>query len=381
MLETINVYADNHLAPGLTRLALLALDTSLVALWFYCLVQLLVARDAERAASAAHDPTTPLEEGARFVAGTVEFARDERIAVRVTIDQVGEEHHGSKGSVSHRWTETDRETEVRPFYLRHASGARVRVEPEHAEVLLVDALDQEHWTSTHTRRRRAVLSAGEHAIVEGELVRGPDPEDAGEGYRSSNVGWVLRPRDATINISAEDLGRRHALRRWAFFRALFIVPLLGALALLPTLTAHARLVGGEDTLADFVQRIAWTTRNNKGRESQHYAARFVFRDGTETHTIEVDRSDYESLPEQRGASEDGPRAIWVRRVQSMPIALSLGSGATLNAWLFLLSALGLGGVGYFVWKRHTYRRWYERALEESHGGRLPKPSMRTFDER
>ncbi|MBL8678148.1 MAG: hypothetical protein JNK05_03240 [Myxococcales bacterium] len=381
MLETINVYADNHLAPGLTRLALLALDTTLLALWFYCLVQLLLARSAARAANAAHDPATPLEEGARFVAGTVELARHERIAVRVTIKQVGVEHHGSKGSVNHRWTETSRDTEARPFYLRHASGARVRVEPANSQVLLVDALDQEHWTSTHTRQRRAVLSAGERAIVEGELVRGPDPEASGEGYRGSAAGWVLRPRDGAVNISAEDLGRRHTLRGRAFFKALFIVPVLGALALLPTLTAHARLVAGQDTLADYVQRATWTTRNNKGHVTHHYAARFALRDTGETHTIEVDRSDYESLPDSRGFNEEGPQTIWVRRVPSMPVALCLGAGATLSAWLLALSALGLGGVGYFVWKRHTYRRWYERTLVESHSGHLPEPSMRTFDER
>lgn len=381
MLETINVYADNHLSPALTRVALLVLDLSFVGFWFFCLIQMLRARAASVAANAAHDRNEPLREGARFVAGEVELAQNEPLAVRVTITQTGTEQHGSKGGVNHRWTETDRETEVRPFYIRHASGARIRVEPGAYEVLLVDALDEEHWTHRHARKRRATLSAGESAIVEGELVRGHDPEASGEGYRGSSAGWVLRPRDGVVHISTEDLGRRHSLRARAFAIALFVLPFFALAAQLPTITAHARMFAGHDEQAHYVQRANWTTRNNKGRTIYHYAVRYAPRDTGVTDTVEIDSDDYHGLPDGRGLTDDGPRTIWVRRVPAMPFATNIGAGVTVNAWLLVLSAMATAGVGYWVWKRHAYRRWYERALEEGGSGSLPTPSRRTFDER
>jgi hypothetical protein len=225
-----------------------------------------------------------------------------------------------------------------------------------------------------------VLSRNEAAIVEGELVRGHDPEAAGEGYRDNSVGWVLRPRDGFVHISTEDLGRRHSLRARAFAIALLVQPLLAAVALLPTLTAHARVFAGHDETATYEQRTSWTTRNNKGRVTQHYGVRFVLEGTEHTETIEIDRQDYYAVPEVRGASESGPQMIWVRRVPSMSIATSVGQGPTVNGWLYALAVLMAAGVAYWVWQRHSYRRWYERTLVERASGHLPKPSGRTFND-
>jgi hypothetical protein len=148
-----------------------------------------------RQAGEALAGSSPLAVGATFVAGTVELAIDGPGAVRVEVDQSAREITGRDGRpLSHIWNETARRVVAHPFYLRHTSGERVRVEPG-VQPLLIDTLDRT-WYWQHDRRTLAAeLTAGERAVVEGVVQRDADPEvrGGGAGYRdAARAGWVVR---------------------------------------------------------------------------------------------------------------------------------------------------------------------------------------------
>ncbi len=374
--ETLNVYANNHFGPALSFVLVAALDLFVLGLVLFCVRELARARRAVRAAEGAFDPHAPLVDRTRFVAGTVAFARDEKLAVRVSIEQHGSEQSTRNGT-SHQWREVSRHTVARPFYIVHSSGARVRVTAGDADLVLVDQLDKREWTERTRRVRRAELSEGERVVAEGLLQRGHDPEAvAGEGYRGAPVGWSLGPLAGKLHLSTEGLARRHALRARAFTKALIALPLLAACALAPTAGYQVRALMGQDTEATFIGRSFWTTRTNKGGIVEHFAVSYMFeRDGeTVQDRVEVDNSDYFALPDAtRGVYSDGHR-VWVRAVRSFPSMNSLGRGATVHGgWWALSAGMCLLLLGW-VLQKHQYRRWYERPLNDSGSGALPPPT-------
>src|SRR5262245_46714252 len=115
-----------------------------LALTVGSLVAILIARARSRrrarAADSAFDASAPLGTGPSFVAGVVEHSRGADVAVKVVVELRGREWKTAKGRTVHCWEEVRRRTSALPFYLRHASGERVRVEPGN-EPVLVDALD------------------------------------------------------------------------------------------------------------------------------------------------------------------------------------------------------------------------------------------------
>jgi hypothetical protein len=383
--EILTVYARDHLAPGASALVLIALCCIAAGLLLFSLREWLRARAAAREA-AAIDAAGPLREHAVFISGKVALAQGERVAMRVTVKQTGTEHTGSKGQKSWKWTEASREQLVRPFYIVHASGARVRVEPQGAQVHLIDALDQRHWESYRERYHRAELTPGEFVIAEGIVRRGHDPEIVGgEGYRDGAQGWVLGPLAGRIHLSSEDLARRHALRARAFKRMLGWLPAALALSFLPLGTFLWRAVAGESVLATYTGRTSWTSRSSKGRIVYHYALTYevppaalsVHESGVfETGRIEVSEDDYRlRLPDGGQLSQ-----IWLRRVPGHPMLTSTGPKPTVN-YIPALFSLGLMcAVGYQVRKRHVYRRWYEGEMNEEGKGPMPSPSDERFAE-
>jgi hypothetical protein len=385
--EALTVQQGMHLSPGASGLVTFALFALSLGMALFVLREFLRARAAARQA-AAIDAAGPLREHAMFVSGKVALAEGQRIAVRVTVKQRGMEHRNQKGHTRWVWEECLRDTEVKPFYIVHASGARVRVDAQGGEVHLVDALDQRHWVDRNERHLRAELTPGEHVVAEGILRRGHDPEHAGgEGYRDASQGWVLGPLSGRLHLSSEDLSRRHALRARAFGRTLAWLPFALALCLAPLGPYLLRAWFGERVAAAYLGRHHWTTVSNKGQTSHHYAFSYRIdapieeRDASERGQLRVGERDYRLiLPERTSYAVTGEPRIWVRRVRGYPMLTAAGPRSTVHALGALLSSALLFAVGYQIRKRHVYRRWYERDLHENGTGRLADPSGERFAE-
>lgn len=366
------VYEDGHVDPPLSHVMVGLPELALLLGFVLLVAQALRARRRGRDAEAALDPEAPLRAGETFVVGTVELAREAPCAVRVRIEQAGTETH-TKSGWTHRWAEYDRETEAHPFYLRHPSGERIRVEPG-AEPLLVDAVDAWEQTGTLLRTGVAELSPGERCIGEGLLERAPDPErrDGDRGYRDMAQGWVLRPAEGErLHLSTEPLGRRHRLR----FRGLLKAAVIGlGIALGAQLfvgTYLARLFVGERIRAEVESKRHYTTRTSRGGTNQHWevVARWPVSEpqvrGWERYAGDLDELDWQRAREGR--------PIWVRHVEGSELARGFGAGSSVPLVLyalFLLAAfvtLGIWGGAL----RH--RRWYEGKLVHTGSGRLPAP--------
>lgn len=374
-METINIFADNNMDPSAATFLVILVDLLFVGSFVFALRQYLAARrNAEQAKQLGRE-RSELRQGLRFVSGTVELAKDAKYAVRVTIEQEGYENYGKNSSFGFR--EVDRKVDATPFYLKHSSGKRIRIETQGADIVLVDKLDQRHWVTRTQRWVRAELTPNEEVIVEGELQAGHDPEaqDSGNGYRDSAQGWVMKPRDMTLRFCTEGLGHRHELRANALGKLLFLIPLLWAAAQVPLVTYRLRQLIGQDVETQYLGRSTWTTRTSKGGTVYHYAADVIsphMREQGDTERIDIDSSDYYGLP------SEGGQKIWVRYVPGHPMALILGKGNSLHAGLWtvaaIIAAIAAGRTAYV----HRRRRWYEGPYEQSGSGLLPQPSGERF---
>ena len=210
------------------------------------------------------DPRETPVPGPASLCGTVEIAQGMSCAVRVEVTQIGQERESTSLGWSHTWTEIERRIEAHPFYLRLASGERVRVEPA-GEPAFIDTLDQVVPVDSRRRRRCAELTAGEKIYVYGELRRGVDPEAEGQGYRAMGEGLVLgAPRRGRMLLSSEPPGggfaRRARLRVYTIFAVMAMV-IAAQLILAPY---HARRLGGRNetgTVTRLVERKGTKARS------------------------------------------------------------------------------------------------------------------------
>ncbi|UQA59463.1 hypothetical protein [Polyangium aurulentum] len=348
----------SHLVAG-------SATVTLVVAVVFCVIEARKARRAARQANEVAEKPAPLAPGAHFVAGDVELAQGEDVAVRVTVTQVGSETQTRSGH-THGWSESQRTVEANPFYLRHESGARIRVEPPE-NVILVDALDQMEWWAKDRRRQRAELTAGEEAMVEGTLQRGHDPEAMQSGgYRDpAALGWVMKPAaDGRMHISTEDLTRRHVLRARAFDKTLVLVILLGVVAQVALTGYWQRVFYGEDIVASYLNKQMYETRDGKGNVIRNHAIRIEFGKGESRW--DVDPIDYSRLPDSGGE-------IWVRHVPEYPEATALGRGSSVGMVSWVIAVACAAVSAYLTRSTHRYRRWYDGKLVESGEGRLPEP--------
>lgn len=377
MQAILKVFEDNHIEPPWSYLFVFAIDAVMFLVIAFCVREIRRARRAAVEADAVIKPKVALFEGARFVAGTVEFAQGEFEAVRVTISQEGSEEADKNNRKTHTWTETERETRARPFYLRHDTGARIRVEPPD-DVLLVDTLDQKEWLHSSKRKLRAELLPGERVVVEGRLHRAPDPEEVGEtaGYRqAATTGWTMKPSPQKgMHVSTESLSRRHELRARAFYWTCVWVGFLGLVMLIPLGTYRARVLLGENVVATYLGKRTFE-RTSKGKTTLHQGVdiRYESPPGMARFSrgIEVDEDDYVELPA-------GPGEIWLRRVPGFSTATALGQGSSVwvPPWV---AAVVLAGIAvYRAYRTHTYRRWYEGRLIEKDKGPLPPQTNERF---
>ncbi|HRI69403.1 MAG TPA: hypothetical protein PK156_34465 [Polyangium sp.] len=359
---------SNHFGPPWSHILILGLTVIVIADLVWCIREILDARWNMRLARRIETLKFKLYEGARFIAGTTEWAMGSEVAIRVTIGQDGKEIKKRNG-VSHKWTEVQRHTDVAPFYVRTAHGERVRVEPP-SDVLLVDRLDQVEWLLPKWRRRRAELTPGERVIIEGRLDRGVDPE-APDG----KLGWVMRTgRRYGMQASTEGLARRHELRARAFTRTAIIVGIIEVIAAAMVIPYGARLFLGRDELVQYGGKLVYQVQTSKGHFEPHHAAIISYDVGTDhvhNERVDVDLEEFERLPAEKGQ-------IWIRHVPGRHWATALGLGTSVNRSWVLVSAACIALGTYFVVRTHRRRRWYEGPMNEKAQGPLPAPTNERF---
>lgn len=361
---TFDVHADDHIDPPFSHVWCWGLVGVLLIFIVRCLIYRAGSLRQAREADAAFDEHAQLVAGSRFISGRVEFAEGSTSAVMVHVEQTGSETK-NKNSWSHRWTEWNRTVHAAPFYVRRANGERIRVEPG-KDPLLVDDPDRVIWKSREARTRIAALTPNEPVIVEGVLTRGHDPESQqAADYRSTAHGWIMVPaRGERMHLSTEKLGDRHRKRAHGFSKALVILmACLGFVSLL-FVTYEIRLLYGEDTCAEVTRKEVRTSRDSKGRTTNHYEVNLrVAGPGQPVLTRELDRSDWNQVTY-------GDILAFLH-VPIFKSASSPGSGASAHVASIIFAIIAaLVGIVTFVMNRN-HRRWYEGKLEDRRPGRLP----------
>jgi hypothetical protein len=317
-------------------------------------------RQSRAAARTSRDAA--LAPGEAVIAGAVELEEGASVAVRVEVDQQGTESEES-GVWSHQWIETDRRSRVRPFYLRHASGARVRVEPR-ADVTLFNALRGLVRVDLTKRVRVAELTPGDKVFVFGEL----HPEAQTPGHPPRGHGYTLvPPREGRMLVSSEPIAEAFA-RRAAFHRRWAVVAAASALTFNAFFASfHARRFLGETVDVRVTQLREYDDKD----DNEHFS---VTMQGAALFSDEVSRSDFRRLHE-------GDQ-IQVRDVPSWRSAAAIGSHATAHSRAyFAVPLLALIALAYGLRTRAT-RPWYERKkLVDKGTGRLAESKPTAEDAR
>ncbi|EYF08891.1 hypothetical protein [Chondromyces apiculatus] len=355
------IVSVGHLSPGLSFLFVDVMATA--GLLLVAAVALWLSRRQRRAAAqaeASFSPDAPLVPGDAVIMGTVERAHGATVAVRVEIAQDGTESENS-GVWSHTWTEKSRTIQVEPFYLRHASGAGIRVEPG-KDLLLVDTLDGLIRVDLTRRVRSAELLPGEKVFAVGELRRVHDPEAPPQGYRGGTQGYLLGPpRGRPMLLSSEPLGQRFAQRaafhrRWARYAVVATLAFNAVFA-----PFHARRWLGTTTDARVTHLRTYVTQDDDGDDRHHFAVTTKTPDGA-LLVDEVARADFEKLKEGD--------VVQIRHVPSWRWASVIGPGVTaLDDSLFAVPLLGIFALAYRLRTRAS-RSWYERDLVDEGQGRI-----------
>ncbi|KYF90754.1 hypothetical protein BE20_16850 [Sorangium cellulosum] len=354
----LSIVSDHHLDAWLSSVLVDGVATvGLLVLAAHAVRLALRERRAAAQAEASFDPGVALAPGEAVVMGTVERAQGADVAVRVEVEQEGSETESS-GVWSHEWSETDRKVRVQPFYLRHASGARVRVEPGE-DVTLVDALDGMILVDRTKRVRVAELVPGEQVFAVGELRRAPDPEAPTQGYRGAAQGFLLVPRShgRRMLLSSEPLGQRFARRaafhlRWGAFAAVASIAFNAAFA-----GFHARRWLGETIDV----RVTELREIERGDTDYHEVT--AQGEGGAAIVDEVSHAAFALL--RKGD------ALKARYVPSWPLASAVGPGVTAHsaAWV-ALPLLGVLAFAYLI-RAHGTRPWYEKKVVDQGNGKLP----------
>ncbi len=347
--------------------ASIVLTAFALAVWLTLLgtalaLKLRYMRRAARA-RAAFDPNARLEPGEAILLGEVEHARGEEVAVRVEVTQDGTEAESS-GSWSHSWTERDRKVRVRPFYLRHASGQRIRVEPPE-RVLLVDDMDGCIRVNLAERVRIAELTPGEKVFAHGALTPSTDPEarPGGHGYRDAVFGLVLRPlRGGEMLLSSRPLGEPYERRAGRHEVAAWLLGILLAGLVVVHGSYLLRCAAGERSAGAIVEKKVIEHKDDDG--TSYYYRLWIALDGSkDVLTEDVKQSLYRRL-------EVGQRLplvlvrFWLARSQ-------LGARPTvaLAAPLVALILAFIAFMFYTISARQTIG-WWEGPLEEGGSGKL-----------
>jgi hypothetical protein len=329
-------------------------------------------RRSARQAAETMAGTQVLEAGETVVRGTVDYAQGQEQAVRVEVDQNGTEAQVS-GHWRTTWTETDRRVQVAPFYLVHASGERIRVEPTR-EVHLMDDLDGVVLVDVARRTRYAELIPGEEVIATGMLSRGHDPEASERGYRDSGRGWVLAPpADAPMLLSTHPLDAPFRRRARIFATMAAMVATLAAIGQVTLLPYHLRLWAGEPVTATVERRRVDTHVDSDGETSAHHMVTAASATPRLVVDEEVDRRTAAALVEGS--------LVPVLFVAVHPPSSQLGAAPRADAaaaviFPILITLLAFG----FMIAAESSKAWYDsKQIVDTEAGRLPQQQQQRTD--
>jgi hypothetical protein len=160
---------------------------------------------ASRVARFARDPSAAIREGFALLHGTVIDDDDAPPGPVLLLNMPAE-----SPSWRPEWRTPPR-SEARPFSLRLASGAVVRVEPEAGrwtiDIVFVPVLAGDE------PRYEAAVHADSEVYVAGQMRREIDPRATGKGYRDAAQAWILRaPARSDLAFSAAPVVTQHARR-------------------------------------------------------------------------------------------------------------------------------------------------------------------------
>lgn len=316
-----------------------------------------------RAADASVDANARLVPGRAIVCGRVEYAQGALQAVRVNVEQDGDESESS-GVWSHKWTETKRRINVEPFYVRIDTDKRIRVEPTQ-KVFLVDAMDGLIRVDLTKRVKFAQLTPGERVFASGELVRAQDPEaPTGKGgYRSSPDSLVLRPLPGeTMLLSSEPLGARYRARAAFYAKSARNVTIAALVFHVLFGGYHQRRFLGETMLIPVSKLEQYTTKDDEGRETDHYRVRAKLPSGK----VVVDEVNFATFTQLAVGDVIPFRVV----AEGFSNSSSIGPNVTAPIYTFLI--IPLLGLTWFLYRYHEKksRPWYEREVIDTGSGKL-----------
>lgn len=354
-----HVEPASNLSPIWSTLIAYGVGGIIVVMMVISLVRWLKSSLDAAIARAAHQADGELHEGPVIVAGKVEHARGKRTAVKVEITQTGTESESS-GVWSHRWTEVDRRVRVKPFYLRRATGERIRVQPTE-DVFLVDEMDGCILVNAIRRTRTVELVSGESVIAKGVLSRAIDPEGGPVGDRQSAMGWLLQrsPREPIL-LSTEPLEQRFVRQRRFHFRWLVGFGVALIVTQLVLFQFHRRQFAGETVEAEVVVKRHYVTTDGDGDDEHNYEVTAQLPWGVNLFS-RVDASDFEAV------TKGGTVAV-LHIDTRFPV---FGSQPTL---MFFHAVLVLGAlafaIGRYLLALRRARPWWAGKVVNAGSGRL-----------
>jgi hypothetical protein len=292
-----------------------------------------------------------------------------RAPLAVVIEQTGSEETRG-GWVSHRWAETSRQVNARPFRLLLDGGQTVRVEPG-ADVVLQGPTERLEGMSARQRRRTASIAAGTRIHVRGELRTGLDPAAAGAtGYRDPGRSLVLAGSpDRPLVCSTAPLHARDAARaEWYRSTAVLFAILLGITQLGIYARFHLLNAFGQQVMASDARVTTHRISRRSPRVDVTATASFV--DAAGRHRL-VDRVRFDEIPRPRSAS------IYTL-LPAFPALHTVGMprvGLHLFFWVSLLCGALIAGHLRRVLREDRDHPWYQQGpLVEEGTGPLPPAS-------
>lgn len=347
---------DGDLGPILSFVLMVFVFVFLALLLAKLVKEIRRLREEARAADRATERHMELAEGPGVVQGSVEFDDDAEYAVIMEIRQRGSERRRGKGGTTHHWVEVERRCFAQPFWIRHASGQRVRVEPGQ-DVELVDRLDITVHDEARKRFRIAELSEGEHVVARGTLELSLPGES--KNYRETGPRmWLLvQGERARLHLSAERLGDHRRRVAKGYLKHLAFGWLPCALIVCAIYSSHiARMTIGEETT------VAISSKQGRNPLSLSY----------ESHGEQ----------ERERVSVDDPSAIHVGDelafidVEVWPQAGQIGSSSTFPFFAWLISFLFACCAGLVTLPPRD--EWHaKKGFGESGKGKLPEPKPST----
>ena len=367
-MEPTDVIPIHHFGPlasaimvyGLVTPAIIAIMATAMTLWY---------RNAARVRRLRRriDSQQGLVEGEIIISGSVELGAGGKKALRMEVEQEGEEWESS-GNWMHAWKEVDRTLEVAPFYLKHESGARIRVEPTEEKALLVDDLEGVIWVDASRRVRYGELIPGADVVVRGYLTRGDDPEAENRGYRQAVQGWVLMPPDNGPMMFSSTSLEDHSERSARLYRGTtFCLGLLSAAACFGLFDYYLETFAGETVQGTVVAADGHLT-DDRGRPFPRLALTLTSPEHDLDEVTQLVTRQYEDLLVV-GAQ------VPMRTVPFYREATQIGRGPTIHTGLFTFLVIGVlvsGVLLLIVWV-FAPRHWQVGSpVSIAYKGKLPE---------